>query len=167
MCILGNIVMLCSAYKRICRTSSQYCETFQRLAVSRYLAEVVKYHLSLDPVHLSLHRVLSVTPSFDVANPTADLLFGSFPSQQNLCLGPKRKQQTLVPQRGYTSNSYLTRHLLCKPIVPGKAHHKKGKQRAQNSKVMLQKLQTTIKHQRARTLGLWTIATPAQLCKVV
>lgn len=156
--------------KRICRTPlSQYCETFQRLAVLRYLAEVyiVKYHLSLDPVHLSVHHVLSITLFFDVASPTANLLFGSFPPQQNLCLDPKRKQQMLVLQRGYTSNSYLTRHLPCKPIVPGKVHHKKGKRRAQNSKVMLQKLQTTIKHQRARTLGLWTIATPAQLCKAV
>lgn len=125
-----------------------------------YLAEVC---LSLDPsgglsssFHYSIHMVSA----------TKLLLFCS-PSQQSLCLDLKRKQQASVLQRGHTSNSYLTQHLPCQPAVPGRAHHKKGKQRTPNSKGMLQILQTLIKHQRTRTPGLWTIATAAQLCKAV
>lgn len=116
--------------------------------------------------HLSLSdcfRVLSTTILISIVISATELLICStFFVQQIPCLGLRRNHQALVLQRGCTSNNYLTLHLPCRPTVPGRAHHKKGKQRAQSSKVTPQNLETTVKQQRARIPGPLRATIPAQ-----
>lgn len=72
-----------------------------------------------------------------------------------------RSHQPLVPQRGCTSNNYLTLHRPYRPTVPGRVRHKKGKQKAQSSKMTPQHLKTTVRQQRAKIPGPRSVATSA------
>lgn len=68
----------------------------------------------------------------------------------------------LVPRRGCTSDNYLTLHHPYRPTVPSRVRHKKGKQKAQSSKMTPQHLKTTVRQQRAKIPGPRRIATSAQ-----
>lgn len=121
--------------------------------------------------HLSLsdcfHVLFTVIPISIVISATELLLGSVFFLQQIPCLGLRRNHQTLVLQREFTSNNYLTLHLPCRPTVPGRARHRKGKQRAQSSKATPQNLEKTVKQQRARMPGPQRATIPAQPLKDV
>lgn len=119
------------------------------------------------PVPDCLHVLFTTIPISIVISATELLFCSTFFLQQIPCLGLRRNHQTWVLQRGCTSNSYLTLHLPCRLTVPGRAHHKKGKQRAQSSKATPQNLATTGRQQRARTHGPQRVALPVQLLRVV
>ena len=153
-----------------------YKREFARTSISssfpgtQFLAEVsMAAHLPQPYLSLSdSFHVLFTTNSISVIISATELLFCSVLRLQQIpCLGLRRNHQTLVVQRACTSNNYLTLHLPCRPTVPGRAHHKKGKQRAQSSKATPQILETTVKQQRTRIPGPQRAAIPAQPLKDV